>query len=102
MANHASGCTGYYTQIWSLPEGTRKGQVFYSRYGLFYEVDGGKSCGENQRQLGEEVRVGQHSVSLRPFEIDSLRQCLMDSWKEKIGAWAKESRPSWAKETRIR
>nr|GEX82471.1 reverse transcriptase domain-containing protein [Tanacetum cinerariifolium] len=45
-----------------------KGQVFYRRYGLFYEVDRDESHGDNHRQSGEEVRVGQHSVSLRPSE----------------------------------
>ncbi|GJV93650.1 hypothetical protein Tco_1541463 [Tanacetum coccineum] len=49
----------------------------------------------------EEVRVGQHSVPLRPPERNSLGQRPMDSWREQIGAWAKESRPAWARETRI-
>nr|GEU33190.1 reverse transcriptase domain-containing protein [Tanacetum cinerariifolium] len=39
----------------------KKGQVFDSRYGLFYEVDRGESRGDNHRLSGEEVRVGQHS-----------------------------------------
>nr|GEW81286.1 reverse transcriptase domain-containing protein [Tanacetum cinerariifolium] len=52
----------------------RKGQVFDSHYRLFYEVDRGKSYGDNHRQLGEEVRVGQHSVPLRPSERNSLGQ----------------------------
>ncbi|GKC71842.1 reverse transcriptase domain-containing protein [Tanacetum coccineum] len=51
LANHASGCMGYDTQIWSLPGGTRKGQVFDSCYGLFYEVDRGKSCGNSGSQV---------------------------------------------------
>ncbi|GJY22031.1 reverse transcriptase domain-containing protein [Tanacetum coccineum] len=97
LANHASGCTGYDTQI-----GTRKSQVFNSRYGLFYEVDRGESHGDNHRQSGEEVRVGRHSVPLRPPGRNSLRQRPMDSWREQIGAWTKELRPTWARETRIR
>ncbi|GKA80064.1 reverse transcriptase domain-containing protein [Tanacetum coccineum] len=34
----------------------------------------GKSCGDNQRQSGKEVHVGQHSVPLRPSGRDSLGQ----------------------------
>ncbi|GKC78671.1 reverse transcriptase domain-containing protein, partial [Tanacetum coccineum] len=60
LANHASGYTGYDTQM------DQEKSSFNSRYGLFYEVDRGESRGDNHRQSGEEVRVGQHSVSLRP------------------------------------
>nr|GEV82894.1 reverse transcriptase domain-containing protein [Tanacetum cinerariifolium] len=74
LSNHASGCTGYDTQIWSFPEGTKKGQVFDSRYGLFYKVDRGKSRGDNHWQSGEEIHVGQHSMPLRPFGRNSLEQ----------------------------
>ncbi|GKA20338.1 reverse transcriptase domain-containing protein [Tanacetum coccineum] len=73
---------------------TRKSQVFSSRYGLFYEVDRDKSRGDNHRQSSEEVRVGQHSMPLRPLGRNSLGQRPMDSWIEQIGAWAKEPRPA--------
>nr|GEW80211.1 reverse transcriptase domain-containing protein [Tanacetum cinerariifolium] len=69
LANHASGHTGYDTQIRNI-----KGQVFDSRYGLFYEVDRGESRGDNHWQSGEEVRVGQHHVPLWLFERNSLGQ----------------------------
>nr|GEU44676.1 reverse transcriptase domain-containing protein [Tanacetum cinerariifolium] len=52
----------------------RKGQVFDYRYGLFYKVDRGKSRGDNHRQSGEEVYVGQYSVPLWPFGRNSLGQ----------------------------
>nr|GEV24737.1 reverse transcriptase domain-containing protein [Tanacetum cinerariifolium] len=71
----------------------RKGQVFYSRYGLFHKIDRGKSRGNNHRESGEEVRVGQHSMPLQSPRRNSLRQCPMDSWREQIEAWVKESRP---------
>nr|GEY15916.1 reverse transcriptase domain-containing protein [Tanacetum cinerariifolium] len=74
---------------------TRKGKSFDSRYGLLYKVDRGERCGDNHRQSGEKVRVGQHSVPLRPSGRNSLGQRLMDSWREQIGAWSKESRPAW-------
>ncbi|GKB12080.1 reverse transcriptase domain-containing protein [Tanacetum coccineum] len=70
----------------------RKGQVFDSRYELFYEVDRGECLGDNHRQSGEEVRMGQHSMPLRPPGRNNLGQRLMDSWSEQIGAWVKESR----------
>ncbi|GJX98964.1 hypothetical protein Tco_0355983, partial [Tanacetum coccineum] len=78
-----------------------KSQVFNSRYGLFYEVDRGESRGDNHRQSGEKVRVGQHSVLLRPPGRNSLGQRPIDSWREQIGAWVKELRPAWAREIRI-
>ncbi|GKB11544.1 reverse transcriptase domain-containing protein [Tanacetum coccineum] len=43
----------------------RKGQNFDSRCGLFHKVDKGESRVDNHWQSGEEVRVGQHSVSLQ-------------------------------------
>nr|GEY92781.1 reverse transcriptase domain-containing protein [Tanacetum cinerariifolium] len=52
----------------------RKGQVFDSPYGLFYEVDRCESRGNNYRHSGEEVYIGQHSVPLRPTRRDSLGQ----------------------------
>nr|GEU31678.1 hypothetical protein [Tanacetum cinerariifolium] len=52
----------------------RKGQVFDSRYGLFHKVDRGESRGNNHRQSGEEVRVGQHSMPLRSPRRNSLEQ----------------------------
>nr|GEW94548.1 reverse transcriptase domain-containing protein [Tanacetum cinerariifolium] len=52
----------------------QKGKVFYSRYRLLYEVDRGESRGENHRQSGEEVRVGQHNVSLWPSQRNSIEQ----------------------------
>ncbi|GJW88362.1 hypothetical protein Tco_0163702, partial [Tanacetum coccineum] len=50
---------------WSFPGGTKKGQIFDSRYGLFHKVDRGESRVDNHWQSGEEVRVGQHSMPLR-------------------------------------
>ncbi|GJZ20163.1 reverse transcriptase domain-containing protein [Tanacetum coccineum] len=50
---------------WSFLGGTRKGQIFDSRYGLFHKVDRGESYVDNHWQSGEEVRMGQHSVPLR-------------------------------------
>nr|GEZ56047.1 reverse transcriptase domain-containing protein [Tanacetum cinerariifolium] len=66
LSNHASRCMGYDTQM--------KGQVFDSRCRLFYEVDRGESRCDNHRQSGEEVRVGKHSVPLRPSRRSSLGQ----------------------------
>ncbi|GJR72125.1 reverse transcriptase domain-containing protein [Tanacetum coccineum] len=45
-----------------------KGQVFYSRYGLFHEVDRGESRGENHRQLGEIVSDNGKQFSDNPFK----------------------------------
>ncbi|GJV48876.1 reverse transcriptase domain-containing protein [Tanacetum coccineum] len=59
----------------NMHTGLRKGQVFNSRYGLFYEVDRGESCGDNHRQSGKEVRVRQHSMSLRFPRRNSFGQC---------------------------
>ncbi|GJS47793.1 reverse transcriptase domain-containing protein [Tanacetum coccineum] len=74
---------------------TRKGQVFDSHYGLFYEVDRGKSCGDNQRQSGKEVRVGQHSVPLRCSRRDSLKQrSLGEGIKARLG----EGKKKWIEE----
>nr|GEV03288.1 hypothetical protein [Tanacetum cinerariifolium] len=52
----------------------RKGQVIDSRYGLFHKVDRDESRGNNHRQSGEEVRVGQHSMPLRSPRKNSLEQ----------------------------
>ncbi|GKC77781.1 reverse transcriptase domain-containing protein [Tanacetum coccineum] len=85
LANHALRRTRYDMHM--------KGQVFDSRYGLFHEVDRGESRGDNHRQSGEKVRVGQHSMPLRSSKRNSLGQRPMDSRKEKTGAWVKESKP---------
>nr|GEX20587.1 reverse transcriptase domain-containing protein [Tanacetum cinerariifolium] len=45
-----------------------------SRYGLFHKVDRGESRGNNHRQSGEEVRVGQHSMPFRSPRRSSLGQ----------------------------
>ncbi|GKF53584.1 reverse transcriptase domain-containing protein [Tanacetum coccineum] len=50
---------------WSFSGGTRKGQIFDSHHGLCHKVDKGESRVDNHWQLGEEVRIGQHSVPLR-------------------------------------
>nr|GFD31085.1 reverse transcriptase domain-containing protein [Tanacetum cinerariifolium] len=52
----------------------RKGQVFDSHYGLFHKVDRGEIHGNNHRQSGEEVRVGQHSMLFLSPRRNSLRQ----------------------------
>ncbi|GKG58811.1 hypothetical protein Tco_0594581, partial [Tanacetum coccineum] len=57
-----------------FPERPGKVKFFDSRYGLFYQVDRGKSCGDNHRHSGEEVCVVQHSVPLRPSRRNSLGQ----------------------------
>ncbi|GJT42375.1 reverse transcriptase domain-containing protein [Tanacetum coccineum] len=54
---------------------TKKNQISNSRYGLFHEVDRGKSRSNNDRELGEEVRVGQHNMPLRSPRRNSFRQC---------------------------
>nr|GEX12875.1 reverse transcriptase domain-containing protein [Tanacetum cinerariifolium] len=53
---------------------TKKGKKFDSCYGLFYEVDRGEIHGDNHRQSGEEVHVGQHSMSFWPSRRNSLEQ----------------------------
>nr|GEX92668.1 reverse transcriptase domain-containing protein [Tanacetum cinerariifolium] len=53
---------------------TRKGQVFDSRYRLFHKVERGESRGNNHRDSGEEVRVGQHSMPFRSPRRNSLGQ----------------------------
>nr|GEV29908.1 reverse transcriptase domain-containing protein [Tanacetum cinerariifolium] len=58
----------------SMHAGPRKGKVFDSRYRLLYEVDRGESRGDNHQYSDEEVRVGQHSVPLRPSGRNSFGQ----------------------------
>nr|GEW45116.1 reverse transcriptase domain-containing protein [Tanacetum cinerariifolium] len=72
----------------------RKGQVFDSRYGLFHKVDRGESRGNNHRQSGEEVHVGQHSVPLRSSKRNSLGPRL----SEGIKACLDEGNKNWIKE----
>nr|GEU85432.1 reverse transcriptase domain-containing protein [Tanacetum cinerariifolium] len=87
LANHASGCTRYDTQM--------KGQTFDSRYGLFYIVDRGESRGDNRRQPGEEVRVGQHSVLHWLFRRNSIEQrSLSEGIKTRLG----EGNKNWIEE----
>ncbi|GJU58477.1 reverse transcriptase domain-containing protein, partial [Tanacetum coccineum] len=79
-----------------------KSQVFNSRYGLFYEVDRGESRGDNHWQSGEEVRVGQHSVSLRPPGRNSLGQRLVERANRSLGEGIKarlgEGNKNWIEE----
>ncbi|GJW60747.1 reverse transcriptase domain-containing protein [Tanacetum coccineum] len=59
----------------------RKGQVFDNRYGLFHEVGRGESSVDNHRKLGEEVRVGQHSMPLRSPRGNSFGQWATDKFR---------------------
>ncbi|GKD85650.1 reverse transcriptase domain-containing protein [Tanacetum coccineum] len=59
---------------WPFPGGTRKAQIFDSRYALFHKVDRGKSRVDNHWQSGEEVCVGQHSMPLRSPRRNSFGQ----------------------------
>nr|GEV59557.1 reverse transcriptase domain-containing protein [Tanacetum cinerariifolium] len=54
--------------------GTRKGQIFDSRYGLFHKVDRSEIRGNNYQWSGEEVRVRQHSMPFRSPRRNSLGQ----------------------------
>nr|GEV94099.1 hypothetical protein [Tanacetum cinerariifolium] len=87
----------------------RKGQVFYSRHGLFHKVDIRESRSNNHRQSGEEIRVGQHSMPFRsPRRIVSnnvkhlksngllkrANQSLCEGIKARLG----EGNKNWIKE----
>nr|GEW21110.1 hypothetical protein [Tanacetum cinerariifolium] len=87
---------------------TKKGKKFDSCYGLFYEVDRGESRGDNHWQSGEEVRMGQHSMSFWPSERNSLeKRSLGEGIKARLGEGKKngiEELPHvlWAHRTMIR
>nr|GEV40520.1 reverse transcriptase domain-containing protein [Tanacetum cinerariifolium] len=51
---------------------TNKGQIFNIYYGLFLKVDKSKSRGDNHKQSGEKIYVGQHRMPLRSPRRDSL------------------------------
>ncbi|GJU53690.1 reverse transcriptase domain-containing protein [Tanacetum coccineum] len=75
--------------------GTRKGQVFDSRNGLFHEVDRGESRGDNHRQSGEEVHVGQH---IKHPQSNGLVERANRSLGEGIKARLGEGNKNWIKE----
>nr|GEU85982.1 reverse transcriptase domain-containing protein [Tanacetum cinerariifolium] len=81
---------------------TRKGQIFDNHYGLFYKVDRGESRGDDHRQLGDAVRVGQHSVLLLPSGRNSLGQRLVERANRSLGEGIKallgEGNKNWIEE----
>ncbi|GKB29680.1 reverse transcriptase domain-containing protein [Tanacetum coccineum] len=83
---------------WSFPGGTKKGQIFDSRYGLFYKVDRGESRVDNHWQSGEEVRVGQHSVPLWSLKRNSFGQRANRSLGDVIKARLGEGNKNWIEE----
>ncbi|GKE36267.1 reverse transcriptase domain-containing protein [Tanacetum coccineum] len=73
----------------------RKGQVFDSRYRLFHEVDRDESRGDNHRQLGEEVHVGQH---MKHPQSNGLVERANQSLGEGIKARLGEGNKNWIEE----
>nr|GEY85206.1 reverse transcriptase domain-containing protein [Tanacetum cinerariifolium] len=61
---------GYY---WlTIRKWTRKGQVFDSRYGLFYEVDSGESHGDNHRQPKAVIPAEIEMPTYRTAVVDAV------------------------------
>ncbi|GKA63148.1 reverse transcriptase domain-containing protein [Tanacetum coccineum] len=59
---------------------TRKGQIFDSRHGLFHEMDRSESHGDNHRQLGENIHMGQHqAVILVEIGMPTYRTAAVDA-----------------------
>ncbi|GJS69727.1 reverse transcriptase domain-containing protein [Tanacetum coccineum] len=86
---------------WPFPEGTRKGQIFDSRYGLFHKVDRGESRVDNHWQSGEEVRVGQQKCAASGLQekisnglVEKANRSLGDRIKSHLG----EGNKNWIEE----
>ncbi|GKA65815.1 reverse transcriptase domain-containing protein [Tanacetum coccineum] len=80
---------------WSIPGGTRKGQIFDSRYGLFHKVDRGESRVDNHWQSGEEVHVGQH---IKHPQSNGLVERANRSLGDRIKARLGEGNKNWIEE----
>ncbi|GKA14774.1 reverse transcriptase domain-containing protein [Tanacetum coccineum] len=74
---------------------TRKGQIFYSLYGLFHEVDRGESRVDNHWKSSEEVRMGQHMKHPQSNGlVERANQSLGDGIKARLG----EGNKNWIEE----
>ncbi|GJU01949.1 reverse transcriptase domain-containing protein [Tanacetum coccineum] len=72
-------CTLGNRHSWPFPGGTKKGQIFDSRYGLFHKVDIDESRVDNHWQSGEEVRMGQHTVMPAEIGMPMYRTTAVDA-----------------------